>query len=238
MRLFGKELPKLRTYFIDTTPHYNPIAEAQALVDSGAINGHEDQDPRFKKLLDWFAQNYMSVPTNDMMVAVQTLIDARSQHARIYRNSVGAVLFGDALFQDGRHTSSIIEHGLAYLNGYKPGLIQIANYAEGHLNSRDAAGIRESVTELNAIEPGVPLYTSYDSDLTSNAWNENPEIAQILRGDLAMYRALILAEDGRRGEAYARYSEAMSAGVSSRMDTAACYKKMFIQPVAPYELNS
>lgn len=217
---------------------YNPVPGAQALVADGVIDGNEIRDPRFQ---EFFASldRIVDQGYSGAIEALRVLGDAGSKPAMQFRRTHGAVIMGNQYFQAKAFVPSVIEHTLAYSNGSNDVFRLIAIYTEGLGDNRsDCEGMAEAVrylTNLPKGDLGVSMLRSRLSmeaipqDELCRVWAENPELQHLLRGDLGMYRARVLALHEMNRDAYRTYVDAMGNQPSPRINRDEWYSAMFVR---------
>jgi hypothetical protein len=229
--------------------HPDPMAMAHDLIKGGLIvdaSGREADDPRFKAFihaLERFARRYDFA---EGILALDMMADQGSAAALDFRQKRGAKLMGYTYLHQSEYIPYVIEYGLSYMKGDEGCFQEIAKYAEQRKHSHEAEGVAHAINYLISLPAGpegeYKLFCLIRDTVLNKAkyatgcqWEENPEIAQLLRGDLNMYRAYVLAHTGRRQEAYERYSAGLEAGLSPRIERDKYFNSIFSQKNAHSE---
>lgn len=223
-------------------PPVSPLEIARQLLNDGIIDGHEADHPRFQEFLA--SLNHLPFGRYESAIAaLRFLADAGSGAALDHRNGEAAMHMGDHFFHANLYVPSVIEHAVAYAHGYEGVFETLAKEIEVGTVPCDRFGFyqaTEYLKQLGRPEPrserhladglqgyGMPLPHLLE---TLRLWKENPDISQLLSGDLEMYKAAVCSLNGDRKGAWDRYQDAVFAGVSSRIDVDLWRRRMFSTP--------
>lgn len=173
---------------------------------------------------------------SEAVQALRVLAEAGFVTALWYRHMVASVKMGKAFLDNKSYIPYVIEHCVAYINVSKVNsnqkvLEQMAQFCE---NAAIPAGkeIAAAVDFLKDVDGRQDWFASLSSpppfswmaSELRRVWSEHPQIPDILRGDLMVYRA---AKAPNYARARVCYQEALQNGVSARIDADQAFKEIF-----------